>query len=279
MSSDNLLTLAPMEKYQAPDLPTLTEPKPELLKKIPSRWKSKALIATTAGFLGVGILTGCENLNVVDYEEQAAVPQEIQSWSGWRFHQGCNVHHGGAGGGPIYIVQLTEQEALGIIHAQLEEAGIGFNDEAPSYSVSIMHDDFGNFETVYIDDIPVPMPDTLQTSVRLFNEENKMAISIITPQHLQENFSIRGGRGPVHVTGFAEEIMSGFNQNFPHISMNLFCNPGYGIYNWDVLFSDDVDGELVTEEEMEVARQWIVDSLIHQTQGFIQQLREDGIIE
>jgi len=92
----NLLTLTPVTKYQAPELPTFEESKPELLKKVPNRWKNKAIIAVASlSLLSTVSLSGCSRL-----------------------------HHGGAGMAPIYVTYLTEQEVLEIIRLRLEEIGL-----------------------------------------------------------------------------------------------------------------------------------------------------------
>lgn len=108
LTEGNLLTLTPMEKYETPKLPTLAEAKPELLKKQPLRWKNKAMILATS----LSLLS--------------AVPLS-----------GCTLHHGGSGGGPIYVAYLTEQEAVDLISVQLEAAGLNVAVPLEIYSIRI----------------------------------------------------------------------------------------------------------------------------------------------
>lgn len=108
MSENNVLTMIAMEDYESPALPRLNEAKPNLLKKIPSRWKNKSLItAIGLGILGTMPLSGCE----------------------------YGFHLGGAGPAPIYVAHLTELDAIGMIRTQLEEAGLNITSEVPSYYI------------------------------------------------------------------------------------------------------------------------------------------------
>jgi len=103
----NLLVLAPMEDYEVPEMPMLCESQPELLKKTPSRWKNKALVAAVGlSLLSTIPLSGCMGL-----------------------------HHGGAGMNPIYVAHLTETDAMELIRNQLEAVGLSFDSEVPLYTV------------------------------------------------------------------------------------------------------------------------------------------------
>ena len=105
---DNLLTLAPIEDYEVPKLPTLEKAEAELLKKMPSRWKKKALVAAVGlGMFGAVSLTGCD------------------------------FHFGGAGGGPIYVAHFTEYDAMSIIQTRLEAYGLNFKDNVPPYIIDL----------------------------------------------------------------------------------------------------------------------------------------------
>ena len=243
-----------MEEYKTPELPTYADDKPNLDKKIPQRWKNKVLIAGI-GLLTTVTFTGCGSLSAAIHDErQSEIQNEIQIWSGWN-NQGCWMHHGGSGGAPLYVAYLTEQEALGIIRAQLEEAGIPFDDALPSYSIEVDETDLrGQLHHI---------------ELSLFNENNNIAISIINPQSFSIPFSSRWGMEEV-----GKEIANEFEQQYPHISVSFFCNPDGWVGNWGR------DGNTnVTNRERRAARQSLIDNLVIQTQGFIEHLREEGIIE
>lgn len=248
-----LLRVTPVAAYQTPKLPTYEGDRPNLEQKVPRRWKNKVM-AAGAGLLTVTTLAGCETPPTTDPEITPLLPSEVTSWSGWKNHD-CRMHHGGAGGGPIYVAYLTEQEALGIIRGQLEAAGLKFDDALPNYRVEI--DDSAYFGEIH------------HIGLGLFNEENKLGISIINPDHFHIPFF------RFEIDEVAEAVTSEFQRQYPHLSVSLFCNPNKGIWNWD--FYDD-DNELVTSDEKAEARQWLIDNLVQQTRGFIEHLRSEGVI-
>jgi len=105
---DNLLTMMALVDYEEPKLPTLAKVQPEVLKKVPSRWKNKALTAAASlSILSTLPLSGCE----------------------------YGFHLGGAGPAPIYVAHLTETDALNMIRVHLEEVGLNFANVAPPYVV------------------------------------------------------------------------------------------------------------------------------------------------
>jgi len=139
-SKDHLLTvdlstLAPMEDYQAPGIPTYKDEKPDLMQKVPARWQSKAVNAAIVGILGTAALAGCGN-GVV---EQPVTPRDrITSPRAQMSTYYCTtLHHGGSGGAPIYVAYNTEQEVLGMIRNQFGAAGLNFSEVSPPLSVRI----------------------------------------------------------------------------------------------------------------------------------------------
>ena len=149
---DDLLALAPLESYQAPDLPTLEESEPEILKKMPTRWKNKAMITAMVGVLAAGSLAGC-NAN----DDRGHVSDVNDYYDDYK------SHHGGEGGGPIYIAYLTEQEALRIVRNQLEDVGLNFNSVPPSHNI-IYNEGEWNEQKIGLD---------------LFDEENNIGIALV----------------------------------------------------------------------------------------------------
>ena len=112
-SMDNLLNLVPMEDYKSPNLPTYREDKPNLTRKLPTRWKNKIMAITT-----LGLLTVC-------------------SFRDRSLPQGCRFHHGGLVNPPSYVAYLTEQEAFEIIRSQLEDTGLSFSRPLQSYDIEL----------------------------------------------------------------------------------------------------------------------------------------------
>jgi hypothetical protein len=100
----NEITVKPLKTYQPPNVPTLEESRknPGLLKKLPLRWRKKAVVIAAAGIMGAWAFAGCTS-------------------------DDFRMHGGGSPPAPFYIVQFTEQEALEIIRLQLEAAGLNFD--------------------------------------------------------------------------------------------------------------------------------------------------------
>jgi len=207
---DNLLTLAPIEEYQKPNLPTYHETKPDLRKKIPSRWKNKAMIAATSLTL------------------LSTIPLS-----------GCILHHGGAGGAPMYVVQLTEQEAIGIIRAQLEEVGLNFDEPKKPYHVRI---DWDTAEIILVHeekDIRIALVDRWWG---WGNEEREMERRI----------------------EFTNSAIKQFEYEFD-ITVDR------------IIFS--LQDEVWTRDDEPGRKEEIEEDIIQQVHNFIEQLREEGIVE
>jgi len=220
---DNLLILAPIEEYQKPNLPTYHDTKPDLSKKVPSRWKNKAMIAA----IGLGLF--------------GTIPLS-----------GCEFHLGGAGPAPIYVAHLTEQEALNMIRIQLEEAGLNFDSEVPSYTIQR----WGG-----------PRWEN-HVGINLFDEEKNVAITLIN-MYDDAISSIdwgedAGGRWQ------ADRIETEFSEQHKKMIFGVFYNPSSRR-----VWRNRNDGQPHTEEEFET----LTEQLEDQVQNFIHQLREEGIIE
>ena len=122
----DLSCLKPLKKYDIPKYPVYTDThdNPELLKKLPSRWQKNAKVLGCLGVLGVFTLSGC--------------PPFFPGFGGNFTCSKCGfAHNGGSGGAPIYIVYLTEQEALSLIRTKAEAAGLNLNSEPPDYTVTV----------------------------------------------------------------------------------------------------------------------------------------------
>jgi len=254
---NSLLTLTPMEKYEAPQLPTYAGDLPNFERKIPRRWKNKAVIATAVGILGATALTGCsviENLRSND-----------------NFY--CSdLHHGGAGGAPIYVVSITEQEALEMIRYQL--ANVGVNLVEPSFPKTAMIDDvyieIGDHGEVY--DVR-PMFSN-EIGMQLVDEENSIGIVLRGWwRHLESSCTI----------GVHERVEQRFLREHDLSSVGVFFRTSHGTrFDADEIWNLDDDElyELENYDESFIrARSQAERDLNRQIQDFIVQLRTEGIIE
>ena len=160
---ENGLEIRPVTSYVAPGYPTRTECDSSMLKKLPTRWQKKAAIVAGVGALSVSTLTGC-NLQAV-FHLAHILGQGGGTGGGNDTDCCCDnwIHHGGAGEAPIYVVHMTEQEALSIIRNQAEQAGLNLSDVPPHYgSVEV------DGKTIWID---------------LFDEDRRVAIVYLDAEY------------------------------------------------------------------------------------------------
>jgi hypothetical protein len=149
--------ITPVKNYKAPNIPTLQTARenPELLKKVPQRWRKKAAVMACMGVAGLVALSSCgreqthrggappmpiyvtqpteEELRreiecVIEAEaERAAYENALAQLETAELE--LRMHIGGFNGQPFYVAYLTEPEAIGFIRARLEAAGINFSTE------------------------------------------------------------------------------------------------------------------------------------------------------
>jgi len=177
MVKDDLLKLAPMTEYQAPELPTLKEVKSELLEKVPKRWKSKAVMATAVGLFGATTLTGCGNVNG-SFTPIENTGQPILAPSINRSRTYCSdLHFGGSGGAPIYVAHLTETDALNLIGQQFAAAGINLETALPRPRINAedIHYELGNFGEAWGYGTMFPH----YVEMQLFNEASGTGVVLI----------------------------------------------------------------------------------------------------
>ena len=101
-NKDDLTTLIPLKEYTPPELPKLkaVRKNPSILKSLPSRWQNNVKIMSCLGLLGAGMITlaSCAG---------DGIPGNTGS-NGREVPHPSTMHHGGAGGVPIYIEGETE---------------------------------------------------------------------------------------------------------------------------------------------------------------------------
>jgi hypothetical protein len=218
--------LNPVGKYARPKYPVYAEAcdNPELLKKLPSRWQKNANVIACIGLIGTATLTGCPPWG------------EVCSACG-------KMHHGGAGGAPVYVVFLTEQEALSLIREKAEKLGLNLNAAPPDYTVEI--DRF--FDTVKI-------------GLDFFDEEKNVALSLVS---LLESDWL-WGRDSLN-REVAKLAAEEFAKQENDISVGVLYNPGE---------SPCLDPKTKEEIEKELR-----ENLAGQVRQFIEGLQAQGIIQ
>ena len=172
---DGAFNVNPVKKYTSPKYPTYEDVHGDLtlLKKLPSRWKKNAKVLACLGLIGTFALAGHEIF----------------------FATGHEIHHGGEGFSPVYVVYLTEQETLSIIRAEAEAAGLRLNSVPPDYTV--------NTSSGAI------------VRLNLFDEEKNVAISLIP---------VSWGGQRSHSSSI-ERVTERFAEHNKDISVSLFDTP------------------------------------------------------
>ena len=166
--------LKPLEKYSAPKYPTYEDAKakPVLLKKIPARWKRNATALACIGMLGATTLLG------------GCAP--IFRSCGIGCSECGGIHFGGSGV-PIYVVYLTEQEAIDVIRNKSEYMGLTLNDNPPDTTVR------------------VGWQNNTEVGLDLFNEEKNIAMSVV---HNSDPWGRHGG----NAFSIAREAQEAFDE-------------------------------------------------------------------
>jgi len=153
-ANDCLLNLKPVKKYRIPKYPVYMQAydNPELLKKLPSRWQNNAKVIGCLSVMGVLTMTGCSQI----FGPGPGPGPGSGACSKCGFS-----HFGGSGGAPIYVVYLTEQEALTLIRTKAETEGLSLNSEPPDYKVNVWWQEVG---------------------LDLYNEEKDVAVALVGPK-------------------------------------------------------------------------------------------------
>jgi hypothetical protein len=276
----------PMKIYTPPQLPTFADVRGNpahaaVLKRLPLRWKKSAAILAIAGVVGTIALTGCGSTELDDSGNPAASGSgaasgggsENSSISGGGANSANPAHsldpnyvphvpvqedlelrlHSGGSGSAVYIVHLTEAEALGIVRSRLEAAGLQFTAEPPDVVAG---------SDGWTDDAEVTLD--------LFDPVRDVAVALMSWQQNNINF-FRHGDGHIEVRReFEEQIDS---------TVGVFYAPGQMIQN------GRDEGELLpppTDEQLAAAtpeaRTALESRLTEQIDAFIASLRGAGVI-
>ena len=228
IKNNNLYQLNPVKKYKIPKYPVyaLARENLELLKKLPSRWQKSKKVISCLSAVGLLSLSGC-------------FPVIINNNPCSR----CGFSHfGGSGGSPIYVIYLTEQEAINLIRTKAETAGLNLNSTPPDNTVNVWWMNIG---------------------LDLYDEEKNVAMTLID---LNKSGWQRCNVG--YNKDIAEEARIEFANQKNDITIGVFHNP-------DKPFGrTEPDAAAIAEAEERFKEQ-----LTAQVQEFIESLQAQGIIQ
>jgi hypothetical protein len=263
--------LAPVESYTPPELPMLDEKIPELLKKLPTRWQNNVKVLafiTLTGTIALAGLTGCGSGGERPpgaghggggypiYTTQPANQERDEFvWSNHLYDVEVRLHFGGEGSA-FYVAHITEQEALGIIRAQLEAAGLDLSAAPPDYEI---------FTDMWIQPL----------GLNLFDVERNVAIAYVDTL------------GWSFFSATREDILREFAELNRRIAVGAFFDSGQlgtsaigvgGDLGWGPF--DDLERQLTLSDEENVrAQSAILNRITEQADAFIYELQERGILE
>ena len=234
---NDLLSLTPAKTYTAPKYPTLTDTHsdPAPLKKLPSRWRKNAAALACIGLLGAAVFAGC----VTPHNGDDPPPIGNGYNCDWDNH----LHHGGSGAAPIYVVHLTEQEALGMIRTQLETAGLNFGATPPDYTVEVQDSHIG---------------------LDLYDADKGVAIALIDRRESGLDWDWWWNDNEER----AELATDAFADLASDLSVGVFYCPGEDYWGWDDP-SDESRAEL---------RASLEEHLTAQVEAFLDLLRAQGTL-
>ena len=256
------LGINPVESYEAPKIPTLSDDNTAALKKLPSRWQKNAKVIACIGLMGTLTLSNLAfpfAASPVETAEITTPPAVTASYNGYsNFELELRLHHGGAGGA-WYVVHLTEQEVFGFIRKRLEAAGLTFGATPPNY-IAVTRETISGFDSVrYEDGVRV-----LNFGLNLFDENRNVAIA-----HIGERRHLR------------ERVIVSFAEQTEDIAVGVFYTPTSNLgSSWE--WCEETEGIINREpsaEEVTSAGIAMKEHLTTQIDNFISRLQFEGILE
>jgi len=252
------LCITPVENYKAPEIPKFGDNNSALLKKIPSRWQRNAKVIAGLGLIGIFALSGCghtpEEFRPNGIEHNLWYTQG--SYSGYSEADLLVRLHTGGRGVSFYMVHLTEQEALGIIRARLEAAGLVFDATPPGYTIDLAN--------------TLSRHDSGEVGLDLFDAEKGIGVAQVS--WLGDRIAFMP-----HESEVAWWIEERFAEQVPNIIVRAFYDTGLRVGGGRLL-----EGRLqrrLLRREVRESRPILVRQLINQADIFIAHLQSEGILE
>jgi len=269
--------LSALKEYNPPKYPTYQDAKadPALLRKLPSRWKKNIGAFACAALLSGAIMTGgCfipgggngnyngngNNGNGGHYTENGSNNNNKNNGNNNNGNNNGNIniddiiasgggfHHGGSGVS-IYIVYLTEQEAIDVIRGKAEYLGLPMRDTPPNVSVTVSYEDFWG------------MVDR-EVGLNLFNADKNIGISHVGNMRWNNQW----------IASEAQEMFDAKNND---LTVGVFHGGVEAVNNPENFYI----GRPPTETERAEISERLKQHLTAQVREFIEWLQAAGIIQ
>ena len=267
-------TPSPVEDYKAPNLPTLDDisEQPELLKKLPERWKRNSAILAFAGLIAPFVLSGCGGFEINPSRQPIDPSNDNYNYGSYNNNYFNEIIytaftyddllfrlHGGGAGFAAYIVYLTEQESLNFIRYHLEKAGLRFGNPVPPYTAIVGWDERDG-----------------EVGLSFYDRELNVAVAFLNKRNSDIPFVGGGER-------LAEMVSDNFAKETRDIQIGVFYTHlvWTGIqHSWDHEGEEQDEGP--TAEEIENAKKAahprIVENLMEQIESFVELLRDERVL-
>jgi len=267
--NDFELKITPVADYKTPIMPKYGEDKPAMLKKLPSRWQKGAKFVAGLSLAGLLALSGCgrddytePQQRTIDHGLRYVLNYSQGTFDRYGNYGGYNESelalrlHGGGGGSSWYVVQLTEQEAFGMIRARLEAAGLNFDFDVPDYTADSSAGD--GYIEIGLPDMPY----------RLDLFDKYKGVGIVFVDTWGWGWSNRD---------IANLVAETFEESEHNITVGAFYNPIHSpLRRGDIIARG---AQTPSQAMVEAQRHVVVSQIVTQADIFIARLQSEGILE
>ncbi len=305
------MEIQPLKEYKPPRYPdkTIVHLNPNLLKKVPERWKGNVRVGVALSSLIAMMLTACEqNLpynagnNGTGLKAEGLSTEEITGEKA--FVAPLFIHGDGRGSyGCMSIAPpafLSEEEAFEVVQEEAERLELEFQKDGKVLSnIDIPITDIFNFERLEEKNDSIKLLDTEKGSLQLdgYNEENKIGFEFISKNDFVSWHKEKNRWASVesyNLIPAAETLKKGLEDNSEGNTIGIFYDPMIFSESinkkYDEKFHELREDKKLTEEQSNAERRKLYDSyemelkqtaeeeLREQVKDFLNWLKAESII-